>query len=200
MMLLLESMTVIFFEGKGVIVPSQWVVLGTFPYNVIIGIASMAIAYYILFHRKIGFHINAVGDNINMAKASGLDVYKIKLASFAFAGLFAGIYAFFTLGITGVAKPPSSSMSSLGIAFDAMMGMFLGTALSKRVNLIIGIYIGGIVMQLIKMGLLVLNVPSAYQSVFIAALVVIFMSATSRPDLFSLRKLIKPKDQIKIKT
>lgn len=190
MLLLFESLCTILFEGGGVIIPSEWVVLGRFPFNVIIGICACLLAYYILFHRKIGFHLNAVGDNINLAHFNGLNVYKVKLASFAFAGLFAGIYAFLSLGSNGVQKAPSNSMASLGIAFDAMMGMFLGTALSKRVNLILGIYIGEVFMQLIKMALIIFNVSSSFKSVIIAVMVVVFMAVSARSDLFKKRKII----------
>ena len=188
MMLLFESLCTILFDGGGVIIPSEWVVLGRFPFNVIIGICACLLAYYILYHRKIGFHLNAVGDNINLAHYNGLNVYRIKLASFALAGLFAGIYAFLSLGANGVQKAPSNSMASLGIAFDALMGMFLGTALSKRVNLIVGIYIGEVIMQLIKMVLIIFNVSSSFKSVIIAAMVVVFMAVSARSDLFKRKK------------
>ncbi len=114
-----------------------------------------------------------------MAAVNGLNVYKVKVFSIAIAGMFSGIYAMVCLGTSGVQKTVGS-MNSMGTCFDAMMCVFVGMSISRRGNLIAGIFCGSIVMQLIKLCLMACGFPSEYNSIVIAVFVLAFMAMDSR--------------------
>ncbi len=173
MLLIYESISSYVFNGKGVYL-TGWNLLGT-PEIIIIAVIAAALAYLVFYRSKIGYNVRAVGNNMNIAAANGLNVYRVKATAIVIAAAFAGLYAIVALGTSGVQKTVSS-MGTMGTCFDAMMCVFVGMSITRRGNLVLGIYCGSLVMQLVKLALMAVGVPSEYNSIFIAVLVLIFMS------------------------
>ena len=174
MLLIYESISCLIFDGKGVYLPSSWSLLGQGEMLVITLVAAV-LAYVLYYRTKIGYNVRSVGNNMNIAAANGLNVYRVKCVAIAMAGIFAGLYAAVSLGSSGVQKIVSS-MGTMGTCFDAMMCVFVGMSITRRGNLIAGIYCGSLVMQLVKLALMAVSIPSEYNSIFIAIFVLIFMS------------------------
>lgn len=174
MLLIYESISCLIFDGKGVYLPSSWSLLGQGEILVITLVAAV-LAYVLYYRTKIGYNVRSVGNNMNIAAANGLNVYRVKCVAIAMAGIFAGLYAAVSLGSSGVQKIVSS-MGTMGTCFDAMMCVFVGMSITRRGNLIAGIYCGSLVMQLVKLALMAVSIPSEYNSIFIAIFVLIFMS------------------------
>jgi len=188
--MIMENLTSLMYEGRGILIPAEFIVLGKFPVNIIILALVMSLGYYLLYHTKIGYNIKAVGSNIDLAKLRGLDVYSTKMFGCIIAGLFAGMYSFMLLGTLGVRKAVSGSLSSLGLSFTALMVVFLGTAIAREGTLIFSIFFAAVILKLVELAMIVLNLPAPLKSVFIAILVVAVMSIQARSDIFSLKKLI----------
>ena len=173
MLLIYESISSYAFEGQGIYL-TGWNLLGISEI-VIIAIVAAATAYLIFYRSSIGYNVRAVGNNMNIAAQNGLNVYRVKAVAIAIAGLFAGLYAFISLGTSGVQKTVSS-MGTMGTCFDAMMCVFVGMSITRRGNLVAGIFCGSLVMQLVKLALMAIGIPSEYNSIFIAIFVLIFMT------------------------
>lgn len=173
MLLIYESISSYAFEGQGISL-TGWNLLGNTEI-VIIAIVAAATAYLIFYRSSIGYNVRAVGNNMNIAAQNGLNVYRVKAVAIAIAGLFAGLYAFISLGTSGVQKTVSS-MGTMGTCFDAMMCVFVGMSITRRGNLVAGIFCGSLVMQLVKLALMAIGIPSEYNSIFIAIFVLIFMT------------------------
>ena len=173
MLLIYESISSYAFEGQGIYL-TGWNLLGNTEI-VIIAIVAAATAYLIFYRSSIGYNVRAVGNNMNIAAQNGLNVYRVKAVAIAMAGLFAGLYAFISLGTSGVQKTVSS-MGTMGTCFDAMMCVFVGMSITRRGNLVAGIFCGSLVMQLVKLALMAIGIPSEYNSIFIAIFVLIFMT------------------------
>lgn len=173
MLLIYESISSYAFEGQGIYL-TGWNLLGNTEI-VIIAIVAAATAYLIFYRSSIGYNVRAVGNNMNIAAQNGLNVYRVKAVAIAIAGLFAGLYAFISLGTSGVQKTVSS-MGTMGTCFDAMMCVFVGMSITRRGNLVVGIFCGSLVMQLVKLALMAIGIPSEYNSIFIAIFVLIFMT------------------------
>ena len=172
MLLIYESISSYAFEGQGIYL-TGWNLLGNTEI-VIIAIVAAATAYLIFYRSSIGYNVRAVGNNM-IAAQNGLNVYRVKAVAIAIAGLFAGLYAFISLGTSGVQKTVSS-MGTMGTCFDAMMCVFVGMSITRRGNLVAGIFCGSLVMQLVKLALMAIGIPSEYNSIFIAIFVLIFMT------------------------
>ena len=173
MLLIYESISSYAFDGQGIYL-TGWNLLGNTEI-VIIAIVAAATAYLIFYRSSIGYNVRAVGNNMNIAAQNGLNVYRVKAVAIAIAGLFAGLYAFISLGTSGVQKTVSS-MGTMGTCFDAMMCVFVGMSITRRGNLVAGIFCGSLVMQLVKLALMAIGIPSEYNSIFIAIFVLIFMT------------------------
>ena len=173
MLLIYESISSYAFESQGIYL-TGWNLLGNTEI-VIIAIVAAATAYLIFYRSSIGYNVRAVGNNMNIAAQNGLNVYRVKAVAIAIAGLFAGLYAFISLGTSGVQKTVSS-MGTMGTCFDAMMCVFVGMSITRRGNLVAGIFCGSLVMQLVKLALMAIGIPSEYNSIFIAIFVLIFMT------------------------
>ena len=173
MLLIYESISSYAFEGQGIYL-TGWNLLGNTEI-VIIAIVAAATAYLIFYRSSIGYNVRAVGNNMNIAAQNGLNVYRVKAVAIAIAELFAGLYAFISLGTSGVQKTVSS-MGTMGTCFDAMMCVFVGMSITRRGNLVAGIFCGSLVMQLVKLALMAIGIPSEYNSIFIAIFVLIFMT------------------------
>ena len=173
MLLIYESISSYAFDGQGIYL-TGWNLLRT-TQIVIIAIVAAAAAYLIFYRSSIGYNVRAVGNNMNIAAQNGLNVYRVKAVAIAIAGLFAGLYAFISLGTSGVQKTVSS-MGTMGTCFDAMMCVFVGMSITRRGNLVAGILCGSLVMQLVKLALMAIGIPSEYNSIFIAIFVLIFMT------------------------
>ncbi len=173
MLLIYESISSYAFDGQGIYL-TGWKLLGTTEIVMIAIVAAIA-AYLIFYRSSIGYNVRAVGNNMNIAAQNGLNVYRVKAVAIIISGLFAGLYAFISLGTSGVQKTVSS-MGTMGTCFDAMMCVFVGMSISRRGNLIGGIFCGSLVMQLVKLALMAVGIPSEYNSIFIAVFVLIFMT------------------------
>lgn len=174
MLLIYESISGYVFNGQGVYLPSDWKLFGPTELYIIAVVLAL-FAYFLFYKSKIGYNVRAVGNNPNIAAANGLNVYKVKVVAIAIAGMFAGMYAMISLGTSGVQKIVGS-MGSMGTCFDAMMCVFVGMSISRKGNLIAGIYCGSLVMQLVKLCLTALRFPSEYNSIVIAIFVLAFMA------------------------
>lgn len=177
-LLLYECATEFVFNGEGILLSDKIYVIYTFPFNVIIGAAAFAIIYFIYNFTKFGYHVRAVGNGIQAAKMAGIHVDRVRWICFILGGMFAGLYAVMTLGSAGV-MVPIKNMSSMSLVFDGIICVFIALALESQCNLIIGVYIGAFVSQIIKGGILAIGFPTMYQQCVIAVLLLIFMSANT---------------------
>ncbi len=191
MLLIYESISGYVFGGAGVYLPSGWKLFDATSLYIIAAILAV-FSYFLFYKTKIGYSVRAVGNNANVAATNGLDVYKVKVMALAIAGMFAGMYAMISLGSSGVQKIVSS-MGSMGTCFDAMMCVFVGMSISRKGNLIAGIYCGSLVMQLVKLCLMALGFPSEYNSIVIAVLVLFFMSMDAYSNAGIRKKAVKVK-------
>jgi ribose/xylose/arabinose/galactoside ABC-type transport system permease subunit len=91
------------------------------------------------------------------------------------AGVFAGIYAFMSIGTNG-AVLVVTEMGTLSTAFDAMMCVFIAMSLASLTNPIFGAFIGALLLQIIKLGLMVLHIPTELTQIIVALFVLMFMA------------------------
>lgn len=199
MMMIYESICGVIFAGKGVSLNMEYVVLGKFPWNVLIFLLGFVMAYFLLFKFKIGYDIKAVGSNIKVAEENGNNVVLTKAAALVIAGMFAGLYAAVNLGSSGVARTVSS-MGTMGTCFNAMMCVFIGMSIAAGGNIFAAVYFGAVIMQLIQIALMVFRIPTQYSQIVVALFVIIFMLvSTNAEDLKERRRKHKTRKLLSIK-
>lgn len=174
-MLLLESVAALVYKGNGFRGGSDLLVLGVYPQNYLIFAVLFGIIFYLYNYRPFGSWVKAVGKNPHIAKNNGINVEKVKFYSLFLAGIYSGFYAFMNLGTSGTVRVVTE-MGTMSTAFDGMMCVFIGMALSTLTNLIYGVFLGALLLQTIKLGLVVLEFPTEMSQIVIALFVLIFIA------------------------
>lgn len=192
-MLLLESVSQLIYDGNGVHFGKSILQLSVFPNNLIYGIACAVIAYLLYSRMPFGYQVRLIGNNISIAKQNGIDINKIRIQIFAMTGFFCGLYAALDLGNSGIVTS-KSNMSSMGIIFNAIICVFIATSLEKRVNLIVGIYVGSLIASIVRLAIMIAGGSNSFQNVYMAAILIAIFAIQANGH--KLTALFKKKDQI----
>ena len=198
LMLIMESLTRILYNGAGIHISNDYMVLGKMPWNLILFAVIFVFASILYYKRKVGYSVRAVGSNPVVAKTNGINPKLLKAEALALSGIFAGLYSLMSLSATGVQSAVQGTMGSAAAVFDAMMCVLIGMSIAGQGNIMFGVFAGAIVTQLLKMGMMAIGLPTTFNKVVIGVFVVIFMVGSSRADLFQKlgAKLRRKKDEV----
>lgn len=177
-MLILESISALAWGGGGVQVDKSYGVLNQTPVVIIATVVCFIIAYIIYTYTKFGFNLKAVSNNINVSKQQGINVKKVKIICFVLVGLFSGLFGMLALASSFV-QAPTTNMGSMDMVFGAIICFFVANALDKRVNLIVGVYIGAVTVQLIKFGMVAVGISGQFNNAAVAIALLVFCAISS---------------------
>lgn len=180
-MLVLESLSALAWGGGGITVSKDYAVFNNVGVVIVCTVISFLIAYFLYARTKYGFNLKAVSSNINVAEQQGIDVRRVKVFSFVLVGFFSGIYGMLTLA-RSFKQVPTTNMGSMDMVFNAIMCFFVAAAVEKRVNLMIGVYIGSLTVQLIKFGIVALGISGQFNNAAVAIALLIFCVMSSESE------------------
>lgn len=156
------------------------------PLMVIIFVASIILAAFVLKNTKFGRYIYAVGGNEMAARVSGIGVEKIQIAVYGISGICAGLAGFLLASRTAVGSPVAGE----GYELDAIAACVLGgTSLTGGIGKVWGSIIGVLFMGVMNNGLDMLGVNSYWQSIIKGIIIVLAVLF----DQISIRKANKDK-------
>lgn len=178
MIFIYESLSTLVFNGKGIMLGRGMTVFNNNLNCAIFFLLLLSVTYLLYSCTKLSYNIRAVGKNPDVAFFNGVDVTKMKCAAMIIAAAFAGCYGYYTLCCNGVQRSVSA-MGSMPMVFDAMMCVFMAFAIEKLINVVFGICIGAVTLQIIKFMLLAVGFPNQYNTSVIACLVLILMVINS---------------------
>ncbi len=159
-------------------------VLGVPLVFLLIGVAYL-IAYVYLRHTPFGTHLLAIGNAEEKARLSGVAVRRTRFIAFVASGLLCGLAATFY-----VSTYRNVEMSIGGtLALDAIAAVVLGgtSVLGGRASLL-GTVLGVLLIRILQNGLLLIGVPSLWQTVVTGALLLIVIAAEGRLGGFTLTR------------
>lgn len=180
MLLIYESISGWIFGGKALVLDTEYVVFGKFPINVIAFAVVFAVAYLLYYKLPVGYRIRAVGFNLKVSEANGINATKTKMEAMVIVGFFAGVYGAINTGSSGQAVS-MSNMASMSVCFSAMMCVCIGNGIAGKGNKILAMYCGSLVVQIINMMMMALSIPQQFQKVVVAVVVIILMINGARP-------------------
>ena len=129
---------------------------------------------YILFHliltrTAFGRHIYAVGGNTSAARLSGINVSRTLVIIYTLSGLMAGLAGLMLAGRTNSGFPTAGA----GYETDAIAAVIIGGAsFSGGSGTIGGTAIGVLLIAVLRNGLVLLNVPTTWQTVAIGLVII----------------------------
>lgn len=129
---------------------------GVIPINIIIAAVLLIIVGFIMGKTSIGRKVYASGDNPEAARLAGLNVRKIKLLTFTFAGVLVGIGAILLASRSGSADSSTGTgIEFTGITACVLSGVALKGGEGTLWKVIVAVYALGVLsngMQLINLG------------------------------------------------
>ena len=134
----------------------QGKIFGFLPLNIVIAVVVIVIAGIIMAKTTIGRKVYAAGDNPEAARLAGLNVRKIKILAFTFAGLLVGIAAVLFSARNGYANATTGSgIEFTGITACVLAGVALKGGEGTLWKSIVAVYVLGVLtngMQLLGLG------------------------------------------------
>lgn len=134
----------------------QGKLFGVIPLNIVIAVVVIVIAGIIMAKTSIGRKVYAAGDNPEAARLAGLNVTRIKILAFTFAGLLVGIAAVLFSARNGYANATTGSgIEFTGITACVLAGVALKGGEGTLWKSIVAVYVLGVLtngMQLLGLG------------------------------------------------
>ena len=127
-------------------------------------------AIVVMTKTRLGRYIYAIGGNESAARLSGINITKVKIIVYGFAGLLAGV------GGVLVTSRLNSAQPNAGINYelDAIAAVVIGgTSLSGGRGKIMGTVLGAIIIGVLNNGLVLLNVSPFWQQVVKGAVILL---------------------------
>jgi inositol transport system permease protein len=149
------------------------------PFPIIL-LAVVGIGTHVMLNNtRFGRYIYAIGGNEQAARVSGLNISRVKIGIYTFAGLLSGL-----AGIV-LSSRISSGQPGLGMGYelDAIASAVIGgTSFSGGVGTVWGTMIGALIIGVLNNGLDLLNVSAYWQQILKGAIIVVAIIIDERKN------------------
>lgn len=173
------ALTQIYSQGATVTgLPSAMTYLGSsfevggtdITYGSLVALGLFALAWFALSQTQWGRHTYAIGNNREAARLMGIRVRRHLMLVYTIAGAIYGIAGLLLISRTGVGDPNAGQTDNLDTITAVVLG---GTSLFGGRGMIIGTLIGAIIIGVVRNGLILIGVSSAYQILITGILVIL---------------------------
>ena len=147
------------------------------PVPLVIFIILCLVVYYLLHFTVFGRNVFAVGGNTAAAKASGINVDKIKIIAFAIGGGLAALTSIISASRMNSGQPSTGTGFELMVISAVVLG---GTSLAGGRGKILGCILGILILNILNNGLILMNVSSFYQEIVRGAVILIAVYVDGR--------------------
>lgn len=140
------------------------------PNPVLILFGVLVLAFFVLHSFKYGRHVVAVGGNEIAAKVSGINTTSTVFGVYVIAGALSGLAGVILTARLNTGSP----LGAMGMELEAIAASVIGgTSLSGGIGTIPGVFLGAIVVGVIKNGLDLLNVSGYWQQIVKGAIILL---------------------------
>ncbi len=139
------------------------------PFPILILVFVFIICSLLLNKTVLGRYIYAIGGNEQAARASGININKIKMTVYIISGALAGLAGILLTSRVTTGQPNTGA----GFELDAIAAAVIGGASTKGgVGTIAGTFLGALLIGVINNGLDLMNVTSYYQQVVMGVIII----------------------------
>lgn len=141
-------------------------------WTVVIAIAVVVVAVYVLHQTRFGRTVYAVGGNRQSAQLMGLRAARTQVSVYAISGLCASLAGL----LLAVQKLSGYSLNGVGLELDAIAAAVIGgVLLSGGVGYVLGAVIGVLVLGTIQLFVTAANLDSYWTRIMTGALLLLFV-------------------------
>lgn len=143
--------------------------IGPVPVSLVIVVIAFLLMHVLLSRTTLGRHIYAVGGNTAAARLSGINVSRTLIAVYSLSGFMAGLAALMLAGRTNSGYPTAG----VGYETDAIAAVIIGGAsFAGGSGTVGGTAIGVLLIAVLRNGLVLLGVPTEWQTVVIGLVII----------------------------
>jgi len=161
-------------------------VFGVIPLPVIYFVIFTIVAYFATRYTQFGRKLYSIGGNSEAAFLAGINLDLNKTLAYGISGFCAAFTSLIVISRVGQSTPAMGAQYPLETIAAAVIG---GVSLSGGKGTIPGVFMGVILLGLIRNSLNILRVPSFYQYIMLGAVIII---AVTISNLGSIRKSGSP--------
>jgi len=178
-LVIVRGIALIYTGGHDVIVndPTLKLLVGGhvlgIPVPIVLAIGATILAWWVVNHTRFGRWVCAVGSNRDAAVVSGLSVDRIRVLVYIVVGVAAGLWGLF------LSAQLQKGSAQLGVGFELVaitVVVIGGTSLTGGRASIVGTVLGALMLETIRNGLNLLNVPPAYQRISVGLVLVVALA------------------------
>jgi len=141
-----------------------------FPVQIFWALGFVAFAALLFNRHRFGARVQAVGDNPDSAAQMGINVNRVRIATFAFMGLGAGLAGIFTTMVNFTWWPTTGD----GYLLPAIASVFVGgTPTWGGVGTIVGGAIGALTVSFIQSGVVAAGLSGFYVQFFNGLIIIL---------------------------
>ncbi len=170
-------------------IPKSFTIIGRkgvfgLPYLFWLVVCALGFLYYMFKFMRFGRRLIATGGSIEATRLSGVNTDRIIIISNILSGLFAALAGVLWVSRMGSAQP-STGQNWLIISFAvAIIG---GTALSGGTISALGIFMGGVIIVMIRNGLILLDVNVYFEQTFLGIIILLAVAVDRIRTLYNLK-------------
>ena len=140
------------------------------PNPFIVFVALSVVAAIVLGRSVYGRQLYAIGGNERAARLTGLEVDRLKVSVYVISAVSAGIAGIIEVSYLSSAISNQGLGKELSVIAAAVIG---GTALTGGEGTVLGVFIGAVILEVLRNGLVLLGTDAYWQGVFVGSVIVI---------------------------
>jgi D-xylose transport system permease protein len=164
-------------ERHGIVEPEGGLKIPTgiaYPVVILIGVALLMT--YLARRRRFGRYVYAIGGNPEAAELGGINVRRTIMLTFVLMGVLCGVSAVVQTARLNAAVTGLGVTNELDVISAAVVG---GTSFAGGIGTIPGAVLGAVVMQSLRSGMVLLNVDSPTQDVYVGIVLIVAVGIDS---------------------
>ena len=150
-------------------------------FGTVLMLALYLLTWLVLRETVPGRHVYALGNNPEATRLMGIPAKRLLVSVYVVAGVFYAIAGLLAIARTGVGDPQAGQTDNLDSITAVVLG---GTSLFGGRGMILGTFIGAMIVGVFRNGLTLMGVPSVYQILITGILVILAVTT----DQMSRRK------------
>ncbi len=139
------------------------------PNPFIIFVVLSVVVGIVLTRSVYGRQLYAVGGNERAARLTGLDVDRLKISVYVISSLLAGLAGLVEVSYLSSGISNEGLGKELSVIAAAVIG---GTNLNGGEGTVIGIFVGAVILEVLRNGLVLLGTDAYWQGVFVGSVIV----------------------------
>lgn len=133
-------------------------------------VAVTVIGWVVLNKTVYGRQLYAVGGNEKAARLTGLNVDRLKISVYVVSAVLAGVAGIVEVSYLSSAISNQGLGKELSVIAAAVIG---GTNLSGGEGTVIGVFVGALILEVLRNGLVLLGTDAYWQGVFVGSVIVL---------------------------